>query len=586
MKLFRPVLCLSLAGLGARPAVAEVKNPDTYTYATISDADSVDPAWPYDVASHVLILNIYEPLFTYSGASIQKLLPLIAARVPSRANGLISADGRTYTIPIRKGVLFHDGTPMTPEDVRYSLMRFMLFDRDAGPSPLLLQPLLGYPTTRDDSGRLKPNAYKDAARAVEVRGNNVILRLPAPFSPLPTILAMWAPVVSKRWAIQNGDWDGTEATLPKFNNFKKESTPFFERANGTGPFMLERWDRKNKEAVLLRNDRYWRKPAALKRVIIRAVPEFGTRKLMLEAGDADNITADWDNLGQLQNLPGVEIIKDLSSIEENPVAFFTFHVNAAGNPYIGSGKLDGNGIPPDFFSDKDVRKGFAYAFDYQGYIQGTFRGHGTQGTGCIPKGLLGHNPGQKTYAYDLALAREHFKKAWGGRVWENGFEFSLLYNSGNTPRENFCQILKRQVESLNPKFKIDVRVVEWPTFLDGMDHSRLPIFILGWEADYPDPHDFAFPLMHSKGNYPVDQKYSNPEADRLVEAALAETNPEKRKALYYKLQALEFEDALHIVPIDRLMYRAQRTWVKGWTHNPIFPDSPWGAYYYPIHKSE
>src|ERR1039457_6789860 len=100
-------------------AQAAVKNPDTYTYLTISDADSLDPAWGYDTFSQEIGLNIYEPLFFFDGPSTEKLVPMLATKVPSRANGLISADGRTYRIPLRKGVTFHDGTPMTPEDVRY-----------------------------------------------------------------------------------------------------------------------------------------------------------------------------------------------------------------------------------------------------------------------------------------------------------------------------------------------------------------------------------------------------------------------------------------------------------------------------------
>src|SRR5258706_15481075 len=119
-----------------------------------------------------------------------------------------------------------------------------------------------------------------------------------------------------------------------------------------------------------------------------------------------------------------------------------------------------------------------------------------------------------------------------------------------------------------------------------MNGSKLPIFMLGWSADYPDAHDFAFPIMHSKGNFPTNQQYSNPDADRLVEAAAAETNLEKRKAIYHKLQQIEFEEAAHFIPVDTIRYRTQRTWVKGWYHNPVFPDSPWSAYYYPMYKSE
>lgn len=353
---------------------------------------------------------------------------------------------------------------------------------------------------------------------------------------------------------------------------------------GTGPFRLERWDRKVKEFVLTRHDNYWRGPAKLRNVVIKGVNEFGTRKLMLQAGDADAIYADRPLLTQLQGIPGVQIIDDLPTMEMNPVVFFTYKINPAGNGFLGSGRLDGGGIPDDFFADKDVRKGFAYAFDYKNFISDVMRGKGVQATGPIPDNLTGHNPKGKTYQLDLKQSQEHFKKAFNGRLWQTGFKFTIVYNSGNLSRQTVCQILKRNVESLNPKFKIDVRAVEWPTFLDAYRSSKLPIFVMGWNADYPDPHNFAFPMLHSKGDYPMTQKFQNPEFDRLIEEANQETSPGKRAAIYEKLQDLAYEETPQLYIVDTVRYRTQRSWVKGWYHNPIFPDSPYGSYFYSLWK--
>jgi peptide/nickel transport system substrate-binding protein len=587
--MIRLILSASLA-LGALPssalaaAAAPVKNPDTYTYLTISDSDSVDPAWAYDTASDLIVLNIYETLFMFDKSSTEKLLPLIATTIPTKENGLISPDGKTYTIPIRKGVKFHDGTPLTAEDVRYSILRFMLLDRAAGPSSLLLEPLVGVPSTRDDADKILPHVWADANRAVAVAGDKLILRLPRPYAPILTVLASWAPVVSKEWSLKNGDWDGTEQTWTKFNNSTKESSPLFERANGSGPFKLERWDRRTKEFILTRNDQYWRAPAKIKTVVVRGVNEFGTRKLMLQAGDADAIYADRPFWSQLQNIPGVKIIDNLPTMQMDPIVFFTFLINATGNPFVGSGKLDGEGIPPDFFADKDVRKGFAYAFDYKGFIADVLRGKGVQATGAIPNSLPGHNPAQRMYSYDRKKAEEHFRKAFGGKLWENGFHFTITFNSGSVPRQTVCQILKRNVEALNPKFRIDVREVEWPTFLDAQKASKLPLFVLGWNADFPDPHNFAFPLLHSKGDYPPYQHFKNAEMDRLIEEANSETSMAKRKPLYFKLQELEYEEVPHLIIVDEMRYRTQRDWVQGWFNNPIFPDAPYGSYFYTIYK--
>lgn len=567
-----------LLGLVALPARAtSVKNPETYVYVTAADANSLDPAWSGDGVSQQVILNVYEPLFTFDGASTEKVVPLLAAAVPSRENGLLTEDGRTCTIPIREGVRFHDGTPLTPEDVRYSLMRFMIMD--AGPAMMLLDPLAGYRGTRDSSGQLRATVFQDADKAVRIEDGKIVLRLPRPFPPLLPILARWSPIISKRWAVARGDWDGLEGSWTRFNAPKKEQSPFLAEANGTGPFKLERWDRKDRRIVLARNDDYWRKPARLKKVLIKATPEFSTRKLMLQAGDADAIAADRSVISQLQDIPGVRIIDDLPVFLVSPEIEFCFHISTTANPYIHSGRLDGAGLPPDFFTDKDVRKGFAYAFDYSGFIRDVQRGKGVQATGFIPRGMLGHNPAQKVYAFDLEKSASHLRKAWGGKVWEQGFRFSLVYNTGDLSREIIAQIIKRNVESLNPRFRIDLQPLDWPAYMDARDKYKAPLLSSGRYAPYPDPHAFAFQFMQSD---PLDPcQYSSTESDRLVDAALVELDAKKRIALYHQLLELEHEDVPFLPIADSVGFRVERSWLKGWSYNPMVPI---GGLFYAIHK--
>ncbi len=575
-----------LAGCSA-PQTGEpsaIKNPDTLTYVMFSDLDSLDPAWSYDSSSRLIILNVYEYLVEYKGSSTEELVPFIATQVPSKENGLISQDSLTYTFPIRQGVKFQDGSPLAPEDVKYSLMRFLLQDRAGGPSPLLLEPILGYATTRDESGKILEKAFQDTDQRIRVEGSNVVIQIPKPFAPLLAILANWAPVISKQWAIENGDWDGTESNWKEYNNPQKESSYFFEQMNGTGPFMLERWDKKNKEIILVRNDNYWQSPARLKRVIVKGVNEFATRRLMLSAGDADIISVERSQLSQLRGLPGIDIIDDLPSIEMNPAVYFTFQVNPVGNPHIGSGKLDGEGIPPDFFSDLDVRKAFAYALDREVYIRDVYQGKGTPATGCIPKVLPGADAEAPRYIYDPKKAEEHFRKARGGEVWEKGFHFNLTYNEGNIARQTLCQILKVNVEQLNPKFKIDIRAVQWSTYLDASQKKMLPMYTVGWGADYPDAHNFVFPMLHSLGNYPDQQGYKNPEVDQLIELAISETDPGIRKELYSTILALAYEDVPHLVVLDTVDLMVKRSWLKGWYYNAVTSDSSGVGDFYPIYK--
>jgi len=576
-----------LAALLAVPAAAaELKNPDTFVYATIGDPDSLDPAWSYDTASHNIISNVYEYLLGYkgSGMAAKDLMPMISEKVPSKANGLVSADGRTYRFPIRKGVKFHDGTVLTPEDARYSILRFLLVDRDGGPSSLLLEPILGVNGTRK-GGKLDPTVVERAFKAVTIDKGVLVIRLERPFAPFLSILANFGAIISKDFCVKNGQWDGEAATAERFNNPRRDAMIPNEKADGTGAFKLERFDKTNKQTVLTRHDGYWRAPAKLKQVVIKVVDDFNTRKLMLQAGDADAVYGPQMYFPQLQSVPGAEVIDGLQNLERSSILMFTFKMSPTANQNIGSGKLDGNGVPPDFFSDKDVRKAFAYSVDYDGYIKDILRGKGRRTSGVIPGSLPGGSDPKPRFSLDPKKAEEHFRKAWGGRVWEKGFKVSFVFNAGSAPAQTIAQMVRKNVEALNPKFKVDLRMIQWSTYLEQTQANKIPLFLAAWHADYPDAHNFAFPIVHSAGYYAGKQGYKNPALDAVIDEAAATVDEAKRAALYKKMQALVDEDVPHVMLAEGVRYRAQRTWVKGFVFRPTFPDMPYGGYYYDLHKS-
>ncbi|MHB2026437.1 MAG: ABC transporter substrate-binding protein [Elusimicrobiota bacterium] len=570
---------LALALLIPAAVAGAVKNPDTLVNAEIGGITSLDPVFPYDDASQGLIYNIYDTLIAFDGASLTRFRPALSTAVPSRANGLISSDGRTYRFPIRKGVFFQDGQALTPKDARYSLLRFMLTDRAGGPSALLLEPILGVASTRDASGKIAAD-YKKAAAAVRVRGDDLVIHLARPFAPFLSIMARWSYVESESWAAAHGEWDGSEKTWKKYNDPGDGQSYFNAHADASGPFELERWDFSGKFALLARNPRYWRGPAALARVVVKTVPELSTRKLMLEAGDADIIEVPAPLASEIQGMPGVRLEEGRPRLSVDPAFFFTFRINASANPDIGSGRLDGNGIPPDFFTDKDLRKAFAYSFNYAALVQDVFHGKAQAAVGPIPPGILGYDPRGPRYRYDPARAAAEFKKAWGGQVWQKGFRFTLTYNTGGESRLAACEILKRGVEAINPKFRVDLRGLDWPSYLARAQQRLLPVFSRGWSGDYPDPHDFVFAFYDSQGRYPSAQGYSNPAMDALIKGAARESSPSKRAVLYRRILRLGYEDEPSIVTVYPKGVLVMRDWVHGYVDNPIFLD----AYYYPISK--
>jgi peptide/nickel transport system substrate-binding protein len=569
---------LLLAASVARASEA-VRNPDTFTLAEIEDVSSLDPAFPYEGSSQSIIQNVYETLIAFKGASLSEYEPRVAAKVPSVENGLVSADGRTYRFPIRKGVKFSDGTEVSPEDVRYSLLRFMITDAAGGPSALLLEPIAGAASTRGPSGAITLD-FDALEKRVRVEGRDVVIHLPRSFGPFLSIMARWSYVVPKAWCAAHGEWDGSAATWKNYNDAPKEKSYLFDHMNGAGPFKLARWDRAARYVLLDRHDAYWRGPAKLRRVLVKTVPDLNTRKLMLEAGDADLIDTPRPYLSQLAALPGVRILDKLPRLQTDPVLFFTVKINPVANPDIGSGKLDGEGIPPDFFADADVRKGFAYAFDYDALRRDTFKGTAARAIGPIPPWVPDYDEGQPRYDYDLKEAEVHLRRAFGGRVWENGFKFTLTYNTGGEAREAAAQIMKKGIERLNPRFRVDLRGVDWANFVDKGQRRLMPLFARGWIADYPDAHNFVYAFYHSSGRYPSAQGFSDPELDAMIEKAVSASSPAARGALYEKILKRGYEDCPAIFTVHPAGVFAMREWVRGFVDNPV----NLGIYYYPMEK--
>lgn len=567
------ILAFSLVGLTGSAQGQAVKNPDTMVIQWSGGPSTLDPAFAYDTSSSgVFAWTVYETLIFFSGTKTDQYAPMLATEVPSLSNGGISADGKTYTFKIRQGVKFHDGSTMTPADVKYSLMRFMLLDPPGGPAWIVLSAILGLDveTTRDDNDKLLPDIWDRVNRAVQVKGNNVVITLKDPFGPFLNIMASWSNIVSRPFVVKNGGWDGAKATLAKFNGLPNEDQyTLFDKGSGTGPFKLDSWDRKTNTVVIVRNDNYWRAPAKLRRVVFQTVEEFGPRRLALQNGDADYISVDRADQPAVTGVPGVRLIDDLTTVNADAIAM-VLEINPQGNRNIGSGRLDGNGIPPNFFSDVHVRRGFAHLFDRDRYVREAQRGKGTVANGPIPRGLLGYNPKGQWYEVSRDKAIAEFKEAWGGQVWERGFKFTLLYNTGNIGRQTAAQMVKEAAESINPKFQIDVQGVPWATYVPQTRGRQLPMYNIGWIADFADPHNFAQPFMASKGFFANRQSYKNAEVDRLVEAAARETDPKKREQLYFKLQEIAYNDVPTIYTFYGVRLVTQRSWVRGWYHNPMF----------------
>lgn len=563
----------------ALAACAQKDTKNNLTMAVKGEVESLDPVFSYDGVTHGLLLNVYDTLIKFKGSSLSEFEPLIAKEVPSIENALISKDGLTYTFNIRKDIKFHNGAALSAKDVEYSLRRFLISDVSGGPSSLLLEPVLGSPSTRDEKGNIVID-FKDVENAIKANGDSVTIKLKAPFAPFLSIIARWSYIINKDWAVQNGEWDGTEATWKQFNNRAKTESYLFEHENGSGPFIVERWDIPAKRIYLKGYADYILGAPALKTVQMLSIAEQSTMRLMLESADADIVEISGSFAGQVAANPNVVVEDELPRLKTDPVIFFTFDINAQANPDIGSGKLDGEGIPADFFKDKNLRKAFSYSFDYDAFVNDSMKGKAPRAIGPVPPGLVGYDKDANHYNFDLKKAEEYFKKAYNGKVWQNGFKFTLTYNTGSDMRQMAAEILKRNVESLNPKFKIELRGVPWASFLEKTQARKMPLWVRGWIADYPDAHNFVFPFLHSKGRYAIAQNFKDDRLDALIDKAVKSTDNAQRAKLYRQIQDISSEEAAQIYTVHSPGVWVFRKEVKGFVDNPVFM----GIYFYPIHK--
>ena len=569
----RKLICLigcSILVLCAAGTNAKVKNPDTFVLANYGNLRTLDPCVAYDVTSSQRLWNIYEPLIFFHGSHTDKFKPILATEVPSLDNGGISPDGKTYTFTIRKGVKFHEGGDLTPEDVVYSFKRNMIADPDGGPMWMLLEALTGKGSTRDRDGKIIDGIFDTIDRCVEAKGDKVIFHLPKPYPPLMGILNYSSSVIlDKEWAVSKGCWDGNIKNAAKYNNPAPGHEPLLKIVNGSGPYRMKAWE-PNKAFIFERFEGYWGPKPRLKNAIVKYVKEWSTRKLMLQNGDADRVRVD------IQYVPEVRAMKGLRLYEvpllSVTAAFFCQKINPTGNPNIGSGRLDGNGIPPDFFSDIDVRKAFLHAFDRETYKKDVFNGLVIMPTSPNVEGLAYHKD-VPVYEYDLEKSKEYMKKAWGGKVWEKGFKMIITHNTGNEMREAAALILAENIMSLNPKFRIEVRNVEWKDYLVKYRQFMYPLFLIGWGADYADPHNFMYTFMHSQGVYGRYMAYRNEEVDGLCEAGIEIIDPKERKKIYHRLQDLWYTEAIAVPLYQQIVVRAYRDWVKGYMPNAMLTDA-------------
>ncbi|MEW6422700.1 MAG: ABC transporter substrate-binding protein, partial [Deinococcota bacterium] len=317
-------------------------------------------------------------------------------------------------------------------------------------------------------------------------------------------------------------------------------------------------------------DGYWGQKPAIKNVIIQKVPELAARQQAFLRGDADLIEAGTRvNIEeQLKGKPGVAILDNLPDISAFGIAM---NENIQAKDRLGSGKLDGQGIPANFFSDPDVRRGFVASFDVPTYIKQVQRGMGEPRNFLLPETFPGYNKDLAAPQFDLDAAKAAFQKAWGGQVWKNGFTVNATYRSGSQSAQTAMEILKKNIESLNPKFRVNIQPKQWSEILDNADKGRESLVVTGWAPDYADPDNFVYTFYSSQGFYHSRVGFTDPQIDAWINEARNTTDAQQRNRLYTQIAERAKDQAYYILMPSNPGILAYRDNIQGISENTFNP---------------
>lgn len=431
----------------------------------------------------------------------------------------INADGTVYTFYLRKNARFHNGRPVTAQDVIYS------WTRAADPklqSPTVLT-YLG-----DIVGIREVNEGKAASvsglKALDDHTLQVTIDAPKPYF-LMKLTYPTAFVVDKTNVESGPEW--------------------YRKPNATGPYKLKEW-RRGEVMIYEANPDFYLGAPSIRYIIVTLYTGDSVR--LYETGKVD-MTGLYTYYVDRFTDPTEPLHRELVTGVDLCTSYVVFDVTR----------------PP--FDDVNVRKAFSLAFNRLQYIEVVLRGRALPALGIFPPGLPGFNIALKGITYDPEAARRALAQSKYGKA-ENlpPIVFtSAGFGSYISPRVAALAQMWKQVlgvtitvENLEPNFYYDQ--------LYAGNHGQL--FNYGWCADYPDPENFADVLFHS-GSTQNAGNYSNPALDALLEAARIERDVTKRIEMYQQAEQMIVDDAPVLFLTHSLSYELVKPYVKGYVYTPI-----------------
>ena len=452
------------------------------------DPPTLDPHITTDATSAQIIVEVFGGLVT-----IDPDLEI----VPDLAESWnVSGDGTVYTFNLRPDAKFHDGSPVTAHDVKWSLER-------------ATNPLTESPVADQYLGDIVGVKEKLDGDATNISGVRVI----DDHTIEMTIDEAKSYFLAKL----------TYPTAFVLDQENVEASPrnWFREPNGTGPFRLQEY-RVGETLVLGRNEHFHLGPPML--VEVEFILSGGTSMLMYENDEIHVAGVGLADLDRL-NDPSNELFPQLKT------APASFSVN-----YIG---LNVNEPPLD---DVKVRQALNYAIDKQEIASIVLGDLVEPADGILPPNFPGYHEGVEGYTYDPERARQLLGESKYGDDLENIPPITITTPGSFGANVSLDMEVILQMWERNLGITAEFQQTEFATFLKDLHKGRFQMFDIGWIADYPDPENFLDILFHSESSN-NHTHYSNPQVDELLRKARVETDTQARYALYNEAEQMILDDA-------------------------------------------
>jgi ABC-type transport system substrate-binding protein len=468
------------------PTPAVTKEGGTLIFGRGGDSVGLDPAYETDGNSFMICDNVYEALVFYQDES--------TALEPGLAESWeIAPDGLTYTFHLRKGVMFHDGTPFNADAVVFSIGRMMKERK-----------LKFFSNDWEVPAQERPPEYwvsmemDDTVESIEAVDDYTVVfklkRVEAPF-------------------LANMGMDFADIISPTaFTNNPKE---FLRNPVGTGPFKFVEWIKDDK-IVLEKNENYWDKSGGpyLDKLVFRTIPENSVRFLELKGGNI--------HICQFPNPADIPLAR------QDP------NLKLVSQPGMNIGYLSFNHTKK-LWQNIHMRRAIAYAINRQAIVDNIYQGMGQVAKNPIPPTMWGYNDEIEDFPYDPEMAKLELVEA-GYPEAKDLPEITLW--SMPVPRPYNPEGLKVGVAMLSDLAKVGIRArivsYDWGTYLKRQREQPedMDLFQLGWTGDNGDPDNFLAVLFDGLASPAIRTQWKNEEYHRLISAGKQTIDQEKRAEIY------------------------------------------------------